>query len=68
MEAQTFSLQDPGLFFSLYSPPQSDGSFRLARTRLEEDLKFVSKMVRAGVGDTTKVSLFPPRFPMCVSP
>jgi len=45
-EAQAFSLQDPGLFFSLFSPPRSDGSFKHARTRLEEDLKFISKTVR----------------------
>jgi syntaxin-binding protein 1 len=44
-EAQAFSLQDPGLFFSLFSPPRSDGSFKHARARLEEDLKFVSKAV-----------------------
>jgi len=44
-EAQVFSLQDPGLFFSLFSPPRSDGSFKHARTRLEEDLKFMSKTI-----------------------
>lgn len=45
IEAQAFSLQDPGLFFSLFSPPRSDGSFKHARTRLEEDLKFISKTI-----------------------
>ncbi|KAF5383619.1 hypothetical protein D9615_003550 [Tricholomella constricta] len=44
-EAQAFSLEDPALFFSLYSPPRSDSAFKLARTRLEEDLRFVSKMI-----------------------
>ncbi|RDB23678.1 Protein transport protein sec1 [Hypsizygus marmoreus] len=44
-EAQAFSIQDPGLFFSLYSPPRSDAVFKPSRIRLEEDLRFVSKMI-----------------------
>ncbi|KAF8074953.1 Sec1-like snare protein, partial [Lyophyllum atratum] len=44
-EAQAFSLQDPALFFSLYSPPRSDTAFKLARIRIEEDLRFVSKTI-----------------------
>ncbi|TFK74997.1 Sec1-like snare protein [Pluteus cervinus] len=43
LEAQLFSLQDPSLFFSMYSPPRSDASAKAARDRLEEDLRFVSK-------------------------
>jgi hypothetical protein len=44
-EAQTFSLQTPGMFFSMYSPPRSEISFRASRDRLEEDLRFTSKAV-----------------------
>ncbi|GLB41838.1 putative STXBP unc-18 SEC1 family protein [Lyophyllum shimeji] len=44
-EAQVFSLQEPGMFFSLYSPPRSDSAFKLARVRIEEDLRFMSKML-----------------------
>ncbi|KAG5647489.1 hypothetical protein DXG03_009425 [Asterophora parasitica] len=44
-EAQAFSLQDPALFFSLYSPPKGDSAFKSARVRVQEDLKFVSKII-----------------------
>ncbi|KAG6908968.1 hypothetical protein DXG01_002574 [Tephrocybe rancida] len=44
-EAQAFSLQDPGLFFSLYSPPRGDLAFKSARIRIEEDLRFVGKII-----------------------
>ncbi|KAF8659882.1 hypothetical protein AX16_001766 [Volvariella volvacea WC 439] len=44
LEAQAFSLRDPGLFFSIYSPPR-DNSWRVARDRLEEDLRFASKII-----------------------
>ncbi|TFK39881.1 Sec1-like snare protein [Crucibulum laeve] len=44
-ESQTFSLQDPGLFFSIYSPPRSETSYKPARDRLEEDLRFASKLI-----------------------
>lgn len=45
VEAQTFSLKLPGSFFNMYSPPRSDSAVRMARDRLEEELRFVSKMV-----------------------
>jgi syntaxin-binding protein 1 len=44
-EAQTFALNEPGLFFSLYSPPRTEAAYKAARDRLEEDLMFTSKMV-----------------------
>ena len=44
IEAQTFSMQEPGYFFSIYSPPRTEAGYKLARQRLEEDLKFTSKM------------------------
>lgn len=45
-EAQTFSLQSPGLFFNTYSPPRNEAAFKSARSKLEEELRFVSKTVR----------------------
>lgn len=39
-------MHEPGLFFSMYSPPRTEASFRPARQRLEDDLHFASKMVR----------------------
>lgn len=47
IEAQTFSLQEPGYFFSMYSPPRTDAAYKPARARLEEDLRFASRMVRS---------------------
>ncbi|KAG6897816.1 hypothetical protein C0992_010620 [Termitomyces sp. T32_za158] len=44
-EAQVFSIQEPEMFFSLYSPPRSDTAFKAARTRVEEDLRFAAKMI-----------------------
>jgi syntaxin-binding protein 1 len=44
-EAQVFSMKAPELFFSLYSPPKSDNAAKAARDRLEEDIKFASKVV-----------------------
>ncbi|CAK5269873.1 unnamed protein product [Mycena citricolor] len=44
-ESQTFSLQAPELFFGLYSPPRNDSQFQVARSRVQEQLKFVSKMI-----------------------
>ncbi|KAH7890774.1 Sec1-like protein [Phlebopus sp. FC_14] len=44
-EAQTFSLNAPGLFFHIYSPPRNEASFRTTRARLEEELRFVSKTI-----------------------
>ncbi|KAJ7117604.1 Sec1-like snare protein [Mycena epipterygia] len=44
-EAQTFSLQAPELFFGIYSPPRSDSQVKAARDRLEEELRFASKII-----------------------
>ncbi|KNZ74611.1 Protein transport protein sec1, partial [Termitomyces sp. J132] len=44
-EAQVFSIQEPAMFFGLYSPPRSDTAFQAARLRAEEDLRFAAKMV-----------------------
>ncbi|TFK26209.1 ras opposite [Coprinopsis marcescibilis] len=44
-EAQVFSVQDPSLFFSIYSPPRTEAAYKPARDRLEEDLKFTSKII-----------------------
>ncbi|KAJ7070093.1 Sec1-like snare protein [Mycena amicta] len=44
-EAQAFSLQAPELFFSLYSPPRNDSQVKAARARVEDDLRFVSKVI-----------------------
>ncbi|KAJ7509807.1 Sec1-like protein [Mycena galericulata] len=44
-EAQTFSMQAPEMFFSMYSPPRSDSQFKPARDRLEEQLRFASKII-----------------------
>ncbi|KAI5993317.1 Sec1-like protein [Pisolithus albus] len=44
-EAQTFSMKAPELFFQIYSPPKNEASFRTARSRLEEELRFVSKRI-----------------------
>lgn len=46
VEAQTFSLDSPGLFFNMYSPPKNEAAFKATRSRLEEELMFVSKSVR----------------------
>jgi len=45
LEAQAFSLKLPGSFFNIYSPPRSESAFRSARDRLEEELRFASKMI-----------------------
>ncbi|KAG2157814.1 Sec1-like protein [Suillus bovinus] len=44
-EAQTFSIQSPGLFFNIYSPPRNEAAFKSARSKLEEELRFVSKTI-----------------------
>ncbi|KAF9006050.1 Sec1-like snare protein [Cyathus striatus] len=44
-EAQTFSIQDPAQFFSIYSPPRSESLHQLARERLEEDLRFNARLI-----------------------
>ena len=46
VESQAFSLKSPEQFFSLYSPPKTDNAFKASRERLEEGIKFMSKMVR----------------------
>ena len=50
MEAQAFSLRVPEHFFSMYSPPRSDATARPERDRVEEDIRFVAKSVRAFPG------------------
>ncbi|KAJ3787586.1 Sec1-like snare protein [Lentinula aff. detonsa] len=45
MEAQAFSMDAPELFFSIYSPPRNENSYRGARDRLEEDIRFTSKII-----------------------
>ncbi|KAH9479547.1 Protein transport protein sec1 [Psilocybe cubensis] len=45
IEAQAFSMNEPGYFFSIYSPPRTESSYKPARARLEEDLRFMSKMI-----------------------
>ena len=47
IEAHVFSLQEPSHFFSTYTPPRTDAAYKPARTRLEEDLRFTSRMVRS---------------------
>lgn len=44
-EAQAFLTKTPEHFFSLYSPPRNDSAAKMARDRLEEDLRFASKCV-----------------------
>lgn len=46
IEAQMFSLQEPSHFFSTYSPPRTEAAYKPGRARLEEDLRFASRMVR----------------------
>ncbi|KAI0629391.1 Sec1-like protein [Trametes polyzona] len=45
IEAQAFSLRAPGSFFNIYSPPRSDTSFKPMKDRLDEELRFMSKMI-----------------------
>ncbi|KAI0079338.1 Sec1-like protein [Panus rudis PR-1116 ss-1] len=45
IEAQAFTVKQPGSFFSLYSPPRNDSAFRPARDHLEEELRFAAKMI-----------------------
>ncbi|KAI0272325.1 Sec1-like protein [Gloeopeniophorella convolvens] len=45
IEAQAFSLRVPEYFFSMYSPPRSDGTARGERDRLAEDVRFVAKSI-----------------------
>ncbi|KAJ7588042.1 Sec1-like protein [Mycena floridula] len=45
LEAQSFSVEAPEMFFSIYSPPRNDNAFTAARQRLEEDIRFVSKAI-----------------------
>lgn len=46
IEAQAFTVRNPGAFFNIYSPPRSDTSFKAMRDRLDEELRYMSKMVR----------------------
>lgn len=45
LESQAFSVKRPGQFFNAFSPPRSDAAFISARSKLEEELRFTSKMV-----------------------
>ncbi|KAI0832105.1 Sec1-like protein [Trametes gibbosa] len=45
IEAQAFTLRSPGSFFNIFSPPRSDTSFKPMRDRLDEELRFMSKML-----------------------
>ncbi|KDR80628.1 hypothetical protein GALMADRAFT_240971 [Galerina marginata CBS 339.88] len=45
IEAQAFAMQEPSYFFSLYSPPRTDAAYKPGRARLEEDMRFMSKMI-----------------------
>ncbi|KAI1791834.1 Sec1-like protein [Ganoderma leucocontextum] len=45
IEAQAFTVRNPGAFFNIYSPPRSDTSFKAMRDRLDEELRFMSKMI-----------------------
>ncbi|KAF9454243.1 Sec1-like snare protein [Macrolepiota fuliginosa MF-IS2] len=45
IEAQVFTINEPSFFFSMYSPPRSEGAFRGAKDRLLEDMRFTSKMI-----------------------
>ena len=45
-EAQTYSMQAPELFFSMFSPPPADKDYRIARDRLEEHIVYVARVVR----------------------
>jgi hypothetical protein len=47
IEAQAFTVNEPSFFYSMYSPPRSEGQFRGAKDRLVEDMRFTSKMVRS---------------------
>ncbi|TFL01947.1 Sec1-like protein [Pterulicium gracile] len=44
-EAQTFSVNAPETFFSLYSPPRDERSYQTARDRVMEDLRFISTII-----------------------
>ncbi|KAF5361824.1 hypothetical protein D9756_002266 [Leucocoprinus leucothites] len=45
IEAQTFTVNEPSFFYSMYSPPRSESQFRGAKDRLLEDIRFTSKMI-----------------------
>ncbi|KAH8832694.1 Sec1-like protein [Flagelloscypha sp. PMI_526] len=45
VEAQVFSMKEPGLFFSMYSPPRGESEYAAAKVRLQEDVQFISKMI-----------------------
>ncbi|EKM50683.1 uncharacterized protein PHACADRAFT_264085, partial [Phanerochaete carnosa HHB-10118-sp] len=45
LESQAFSVKRPGQFFNAFSPPRSDATFISARSKLEEELRFTSKML-----------------------
>ncbi|KAI9062524.1 Sec1-like protein [Trametes sanguinea] len=45
VEAQAFTVRDPGSFFNIYSPPRSDTSYKPMRDRLDEELRYMSRMI-----------------------
>ncbi|EJF59045.1 Sec1-like protein [Dichomitus squalens LYAD-421 SS1] len=45
IEGQAFTVRNPGSFFNIYSPPRSETSFKPMRDRLDEELRFMSKMI-----------------------
>ncbi|KXN92397.1 Protein transport protein sec1 [Leucoagaricus sp. SymC.cos] len=45
IEAQTFTVNEPSFFYSMYSPPRSEGQYRGAKDRLLEDMRFTSRMI-----------------------
>ncbi|KAJ8456753.1 hypothetical protein ONZ51_g11942 [Trametes cubensis] len=45
IEAQAFSVRSPGAFFNMYSPPRNDMLYKPMRDRLDEELRFMSKMI-----------------------
>ncbi len=53
----------------MYSPPRTEAAYKLARVRLEEDLRFVSQMVRR-ILCSTRIDFIGPllRSPMSVFP
>ncbi|THH29778.1 hypothetical protein EUX98_g4412 [Antrodiella citrinella] len=45
IESQAFSVKMPGSFFSIYSPPRNDNSFKPLRDHLEEELQFAARVI-----------------------
>ncbi|KIY71905.1 ras opposite [Cylindrobasidium torrendii FP15055 ss-10] len=45
VESQMFLTSSPEMFFTIYSPPKTENEFKMARDRLEESLRFQSKII-----------------------